>query len=392
MLGKDLSRITQEDLKHLIDNVVLEGKTIEYKSALPGNSDGDRKEFLADVSSFANAGGGDIIYGISEDRATREPKSLDGLDLTNVDQEKARLDNMIREGVEPRIPAVHIRPVILTSGNTAIIIRVGRSWVSPHRVIFKGHDKFYSRNSSGKYPLDVGELRIAFNLSEAITERIRRFREERTASLYANETPVAMSDSPKIVLHFIPVVSFGGQSGVYPPPTSHVRPMQSTGWNTRFTLEGFLNYSASGGLMADSYVHLYRNGIIESVGGSLIEPTSANNQDGNYVDSYYELSVLEVVPDYIKYLKEMDVPTPVIVFLTLVGVRGRMMRHGFRSISFHKHAVDRDVLFIPEIILEDYDINAAHLMKPIFDAVWNAFGYAKSFNYNDKGEWKGGAI
>lgn len=29
-------------------------------------------------------------------------------------------------------------------------------------------------------------------------------------------------------------------------------------------------------------------------------------------------------------------------------------------------------------------------MRPLFDVVWNAFGLARSFNYNEKGEWVGG--
>lgn len=47
-------------------NAVSEGRTIDYKRELPGNSDGDKKEFLADVSSFANTSGGDLILGVDE--------------------------------------------------------------------------------------------------------------------------------------------------------------------------------------------------------------------------------------------------------------------------------------------------------------------------------------
>jgi predicted HTH transcriptional regulator len=36
-------------------------------SAPIGGSDRDRKEFLADVSAFANPSGGDIVIGIEED-------------------------------------------------------------------------------------------------------------------------------------------------------------------------------------------------------------------------------------------------------------------------------------------------------------------------------------
>ena len=65
MIPKDIAQIKEADLQSLIDNAVSERKTIEYKQVLKVGSDSERKEFLADVSSFANASGGDLIIGIS---------------------------------------------------------------------------------------------------------------------------------------------------------------------------------------------------------------------------------------------------------------------------------------------------------------------------------------
>jgi predicted HTH transcriptional regulator len=70
MIHKRLEEIQETDLDHLVANGVPEGKTIEYKEILPGNSDGDKKEFLADVSSFANTTGGDLIFGVDEAKGT----------------------------------------------------------------------------------------------------------------------------------------------------------------------------------------------------------------------------------------------------------------------------------------------------------------------------------
>ena len=58
-LSKPLEAIKESDLQALVDNQVTERKTLEYKEALPGNADGDKMEFQVDVSSFANASGGD---------------------------------------------------------------------------------------------------------------------------------------------------------------------------------------------------------------------------------------------------------------------------------------------------------------------------------------------
>jgi hypothetical protein len=54
-LNKPLDAIGGTDLQALVDNQVREIKTIDYKVALPGNSDADKKEFLYDVSSLADA-------------------------------------------------------------------------------------------------------------------------------------------------------------------------------------------------------------------------------------------------------------------------------------------------------------------------------------------------
>ena len=84
MINKHLDKIDISDLKQLQSNAVSEGKTIEYKKLLPTNSYADRKEFLADISSFSNASGGDLIFGILEENGS--PKSIDGLEIENVDE------------------------------------------------------------------------------------------------------------------------------------------------------------------------------------------------------------------------------------------------------------------------------------------------------------------
>ena len=55
MINKDINDITELDLHHLIDDEVIERKTLDYKAELPGNTDSAKKEFFADVSSFSNA-------------------------------------------------------------------------------------------------------------------------------------------------------------------------------------------------------------------------------------------------------------------------------------------------------------------------------------------------
>ena len=139
MINKHLDKIDLNDLEQLRSNAVLEGKTIEYKKLLPANSDADRKEFLADISSFANASGGDLIFGISEENGS--PKSIDGVEIENVDEEIRKYENIIRDGIEPRI-IFATRAVNVSGKNNAFIFRISKSWAARTALFIKGTTNF----------------------------------------------------------------------------------------------------------------------------------------------------------------------------------------------------------------------------------------------------------
>src|SRR5258708_19183857 len=107
--NKSLDTLTEQDFQDLIENQVTEGKAYDYKVALLGNSDGDKKEFLADVSSFANTVGGHLVFGIDE--AAGVATAIPGLPSLNPDNEKLRLEEIIRNGIEPRIAGIDIKEV-----------------------------------------------------------------------------------------------------------------------------------------------------------------------------------------------------------------------------------------------------------------------------------------
>lgn len=96
-----LGDLDEHHLTELVERGVRELGRVEYKRKLPGGKDGERKEFLADVSSFANAGGGELVYGIDEEGGA--PTDLVGLDLGNPDAEVSLWNNLIRDGLDPRL-------------------------------------------------------------------------------------------------------------------------------------------------------------------------------------------------------------------------------------------------------------------------------------------------
>ena len=384
MINKDLEQINEADLQALKDNATSEGKTLEYKQQLPGNTDTEKKEFLADVSSFANSSGGDLIFGIVEDGGV--PSEIEGVAISDTDQEIQRMENIIRDGIEPRIPSVSIKPISLPNSRTAILIRILTSWCGPHRVVYQGHDRFYARNSSGKYPLDVAELRTAFNMTEAIAERIRRFTIDRVSKTIANENPIELNVGAKIILHLTPMISFRlaqnydinsiASRYTQMPPISHY------GFSNRYNLDGLLVYSADEG-QAYSYAQLFRTGIIEAVDSILL---SRDNGDLYIPSITYEERLIEAVSNYTSVQKSLNIEPPIFIFLSFIGVRGYRMGvgHGIRPSNVR---IDRDVLLLPEVIINSYDFQPTLILKSTFDSVWNACGYSRSLNYNANGEW-----
>ena len=111
MIPKPIADISDADLQELIANKVTEGKTIEYKSVLPGNSDAEKVKFLRTVTAFANTVGGDVIYGMKESNGT--PTAVVYLQGINEDQEKLRLEHLCLSGVQPRLNGPRRPPKLL---------------------------------------------------------------------------------------------------------------------------------------------------------------------------------------------------------------------------------------------------------------------------------------
>lgn len=125
MIQKPIEKIDKNDLLSLISNKILEKKTLDYKEKFSGNSDSDKREFLKDISSFANASGGDIIYGIKEENGV--PIELIGIPNEEIDSKIRWIEDLVRQGVQPRIPGLKIYPIDVDDYNKALLIRIPKS-------------------------------------------------------------------------------------------------------------------------------------------------------------------------------------------------------------------------------------------------------------------------
>jgi hypothetical protein len=264
--------IAEQHLQRLIAAQAAESLHVEYKRETYGTNDDQRREFLADASSFANAAGGDLIIGMSA--ANRIPTGIHPF-MADGEAERLRLEQMARDGLQPRIANLQTRAVPIGAGGCVLLVRIPKSYNPPHRIIFKNSGRFWARSSAGKYEPNVEELRRIFTEAPLLADRARTFRIGRIAQIAAHETPVTLQGGGIFVLHVIPFAAFDfRQSFSLDQVASDLNRFVPIGGTTRdlqITFDGFLAASTAGGLSAPqrAYVQVFRSGVVESVVSSI---------------------------------------------------------------------------------------------------------------------------
>jgi hypothetical protein len=383
MIPKNLNNVSFDDLRNLIENEIRESRTIEYKSELPNDAESSKKLFLAEVCSFANTDGGDIIYGIREDKGI--PIELAGLNIEDPDKEILRIESSILSGLEPRISSFSSK-VIKADNKIFITLRIGKSWNAPHMVTFKDHCKFYKRNSAGKYPMDVSEIRMAFLQSEQIADKIRDFKNKRIQKIKTEtEMPIKVSSGGKMVLHLVPLSAFAELKYYQITQNNklglNLLPLGAMGCNYRYNLDGLLTYSENYDESND-YTQLFRNGIIETVSSFV------NTNDKKIIPSVtYEKNIIKATKSYLEALHILEINSPFYFFISMLDIKSYNFAVNIRYSNSYKS--DRDDLILPEGIIEDFDVDLDNVFHEFFDMVWNAFGCERSYNYDDNGKWVG---
>lgn len=384
---KPLNQITAGDLQALVDAQVPEKRTLDYKAMLPGNADADKKEFLADVSSFANAAGGYLIFGIAE--GTDGLLSMPGLAGCNADQEILRLEQIALQGVEPRIPGLETVAVPLTDGCPVIVMRIPRSWAMPHRISFKESDKFYSRRSAGKFRLDMGELRAAFAQSDTLLDTINNFRAERLSQIVAGLTPTGSAAGVRVIIHLVPLnafdpyVRFDLSHLAKHDSLNQLIPMgmdYAGGFTHVHNYEGFVSYTPS------SYTQVFRNGSVEAV--SFLASAPLGQPTTQLRGLYIENTVLYAVTERLMPLQRtMNVEMPMLIMLSVLGVQGFVVvpEDTVHLSLSTRQPINRDALVMANVMVESYNADIPKAMRPIFDVMWNASGWPRSQGYDDNG-------
>lgn len=170
LLGPTLEGLDESRLERLIG--LEENQHLEFKVDLE-NADAARLEQVRDLVSFANAGGGLILFGVEEDRATYSATALPGL-ATDIDVVR-QLEQIIVARSHPVVPATVAR-IVLDNGRHVIAVVIAPSPLAPHAVIDGTRMQWPVRRGHGKDFLTEAQLADAyarrFAGAAAITEQL----------------------------------------------------------------------------------------------------------------------------------------------------------------------------------------------------------------------------
>lgn len=398
MIKKSWDKLTADDINQLVDDAVPEDHTLDYKEELPNESPKSELDFLCDVAAFANASGGDLIFGIREKRdegkPTATPEGFAKLRMRGtLDEVKRRLESLIRSGISPTL-TVQINHFDDLPEGAAILVRVPASWSAPHMVTCYNKNylkpQFYKRHNGGNHPMDIGEIRAAFTLSESRIEKLRRFRDKRLELIKSqhDSVPHVYGAGARMILHILPV-------NLFDPATSvDISKLESRQWvvspafpycNRRdryFNFDGyFIQDFPPENRESVAYVQIFRGGAIESV---------RVLSDYQYIGNTFEVNTIRQVKDFLKIIVALDVPPPIFIMLTLLGVKGYPL-HLSPKISYKvvSRKIDREILPLPECMIDDFGVPIENAIRQAFNALYQAAGMSRSFNYDEGGKWVG---
>jgi hypothetical protein len=393
-LPYDIEAIDFAFLKKKRLDGVREGRNLDFKVSLAFEQTNEKKELLADISAFANASGGDLLFGVDED--PDEPGLMGQIRGIKGQFDKIQLsiEQSLRMGVNPRIPGIRFHRIPIDDNAFVLLLRVPKSRVAPHMVTHSGDCRIYGRGAAGKAIISVQEIRDLVLSTESIEERLRRYRINRAAAVLSGELPTSMVEPPFAVFHLVPFESFTGEMqfsaeelmkasvGVLPPGKG--------GDGFRPVYEGVIHPSDR--IHSNAYSMLSNQGIAEGVSNVAFGKTTSEFHFGTeQVPFVAEKNLLETAVRFFgssqRAIETLGLAGSLLASIQLLNVKGHFLTTDL-PMGRHPVAVSRDILDLGYVQIDsvlDKD-GWANMLRPLFDRLANAAGHIRSGMWDEDGE------
>ena len=196
--------MTEDTLLRFLELKIPEGHSIDYKAELSGdNWEKQAREFLKDVTAFANASGGHLFIGVREPTDDGNAKDqITGIEAAEDTVHK--LESVAAANIDPRIPGILIRSVALAMGKYVIIVHVSPSLSRPHMVQYKKERTFYVRHSESSSPMTTHEIRESVIASASAEAKARQYLEQQMEE--CKRYGLAARGNPTLLVQAMPLI------------------------------------------------------------------------------------------------------------------------------------------------------------------------------------------
>ncbi|HEY7094722.1 MAG TPA: PIN domain-containing protein [Ktedonobacterales bacterium] len=238
-------------------------------------------------------------------------------------------------------------------------------------------------------------------VQESALQRALTFQDERLTALASGNGWVPLVGIAMFVMHLIPLHALDTPSTMRIDLANldfrgaTVAPSQAAmGLSVQPNFQGtaIVEWHALPGVAdtqckAYGYAQFYRTGIIEIVNADIIRDETLAGVPIIRATVIEEEGIY-LLPRMLQNLQTIGATPPILVAVSLVGVRGRTIpRKEYLAGLKPGSLIGDDILRLPEVTLDALTGDAATLLKPAFDVLWNACGHAGSPNYAEDGSW-----
>ncbi len=300
---------------------------------------------------------------------------------------------------ENEIKDHHLRRNVFQHSETSLKESMRQELVEPYLDIVEKIMKITNiiTNDTEISPLNLFEERLVDSkvILEQRDPRIDEFIQERYTLIAKNKTYLIKDAKTKTVVHLIPENAFKIKSSFdlskindrkYLKPIHCIKSIFPN-----YNIDGLRYLCGVNETNIESYTQIYKNGIIEAVSGTLILPR-------RYVStgkiilwlniSHFEGELIRAVIRYKNALEQLRVKLPLYISVKLFDIKDYFISTSTRGFDEPSRTIEQNTIRLGEIILDKYEKTISTLMRPLFDTLWNAFGFPHSSSYDEDGLYK----
>lgn len=387
--------LDRQYVESLVGNNIPEQQGVEYKVLPPPKKDqGQREEFLKDVSGMANAGGGAILYGVTNN-VTLKP--LVDAAPENFDSLERRLRQWIEVGIEPRITGLSLEKIDVDLGYI-LALRIPDSLAGPYWAKVSGPDGgtdtgrrvFKIRRGTSVSDMSYQEVRAAFDRASEALVRAANWSTSRNADAFKSLS----RHRTVAVVHVIPLANY--QRPLEPLAITELtrhefdfKPVLPRGFDGSANFDGYRLYQSS--LQDPTYVQVFRNGSIElAYEVTQPNPTFAQSQVGpaTLIDAMQLAEhVWHALHAALAYSNKVSGQSARMLCVSVLGANHAPLwiRPNPSTLS-----TDRNLLAVPPFIQEEPSLEDTNRVARLsLDMIWQAYGLMRCNWFDTQGNWIG---